>query len=479
MPDRQIPIRQYADTAANLAASNPVLLNRQLAIETDTGKAKLGNGVNNYNDLIYVFVGGLTGSGTTNKIPKFTGPVLIGDSQITDNGLSGISITNIPAATTDTDKFLVSDGGTLKFRTGSQVFSDIGSISSTGSNGYVAKFTPNGNSLGNSLLQDDGNKISINKNASVTTQDVSTIVTSGVEENISLVLSPKGNGSILGNIPDGTAIGGMARAPYTVDLQLGRSNSNEVAGGQYSALIGGWNNVTGVDASSSGIFTGNRNAIAGSSTAAILAGRYNNINGSFGSGACILGGEFNTVTSASGAIILGGVDNSVSSNSIYSITGGRSAQSTMYGQRTMGAGSRTQTLDVRLFRSVITPGKKQLFLDGQSFIAIIPDKTIWNVNIQFSALVTSKGDSSFNVGDSYFGNYNCCIKNIGGTVSLLGTLTDLMSPKFDASMSTCLFEVSAETSTSSLRLDFTPPSTYNTWGTIRVIATLYMTQAGY
>src|SRR5210317_4843 len=40
------------------------------------------------------------------------------------------SITTIDAATGDLDKFLVSDGGTIKYRTGAQVLSDIGALSS-------------------------------------------------------------------------------------------------------------------------------------------------------------------------------------------------------------------------------------------------------------------------------------------------------------------------------------------------------------
>lgn len=49
----------------------------------------------------------------------------------------GLSIASIPAATTDTDKFLVSDGGLVKFRTGDQMLSDIGAAPV--GMGFVAK----------------------------------------------------------------------------------------------------------------------------------------------------------------------------------------------------------------------------------------------------------------------------------------------------------------------------------------------------
>ena len=42
-----------------------------------------------------------------------------------------LSVSFVSAATTDTDRFLVSDGGVLKYRTGSEVLSDIGGVPST------------------------------------------------------------------------------------------------------------------------------------------------------------------------------------------------------------------------------------------------------------------------------------------------------------------------------------------------------------
>lgn len=45
------------DTSSNLTTSNPILENGQLAIESDTGKLKVGNGVDHYNDLDYFNIG--------------------------------------------------------------------------------------------------------------------------------------------------------------------------------------------------------------------------------------------------------------------------------------------------------------------------------------------------------------------------------------------------------------------------------------
>jgi hypothetical protein len=108
--------------------------------------------------------------------------------------VGGASISSIPAATTDTDKFLVSDGGVLKYRTGSELLSDIGAqpsgsyvpaartltingttydlsanrswtigggISGSGTTNYIPKWTSS-TALGNSIIDDDGTSASVN-----------------------------------------------------------------------------------------------------------------------------------------------------------------------------------------------------------------------------------------------------------------------------------------------------------------------------
>ena len=58
----RIQIRR--DTAANWAVNNPVLLQAEMGYETDTNKAKFGNGVDPWNDLEYFAAGGGTGTGS-------------------------------------------------------------------------------------------------------------------------------------------------------------------------------------------------------------------------------------------------------------------------------------------------------------------------------------------------------------------------------------------------------------------------------
>ena len=76
-----------------------------------------------------------------------------------------VSVSSVAAATTDTDKFLVSDGGMLKFRTGAEVLSDIGGqplltnpVTGTGVAGQVAYWSGTNSQTGsNNLFWDAAN----------------------------------------------------------------------------------------------------------------------------------------------------------------------------------------------------------------------------------------------------------------------------------------------------------------------------------
>jgi len=75
-------------------------------------------------------------------------------------GSTGLTLNTITNATSDTDKFLVSDSGVIKYRTGAQVLSDIGAASSGSLGNYLplAGGTMSGtiNSTATTALQMDG-----------------------------------------------------------------------------------------------------------------------------------------------------------------------------------------------------------------------------------------------------------------------------------------------------------------------------------
>lgn len=80
---------------------------------------------------------------------------------------SEVQLEALNNATVDTDKFLVSDSSTVKYRTGAEVLSDIGGqsaltnpVTGTGTLNYVSKFT-GASTLGNSLIFDNGSAVGI------------------------------------------------------------------------------------------------------------------------------------------------------------------------------------------------------------------------------------------------------------------------------------------------------------------------------
>lgn len=107
------------------------------------------------------------GSGEALTINKTSGS---GNAMSVTGGLTSLvnlTLSSIPNATIDTDRFIVSDGGAIKYRTGAEVLSDIGGqpaltnpITGTGTTNYVSKFTGT-TTLGNSQIFDNGTNVGI------------------------------------------------------------------------------------------------------------------------------------------------------------------------------------------------------------------------------------------------------------------------------------------------------------------------------
>lgn len=123
--------------------------------------------------------------------------------------IGSVSVSSVAAATTDTDRFLVSDGGVLKYRTGSEMLSDIGAqaagsyvpttrtltingttydltanrswtitagVTGSGTTNFIPKWTSSTN-LGNSIIDDDGvsASVSLSTNGSLNIKYLSAI----------------------------------------------------------------------------------------------------------------------------------------------------------------------------------------------------------------------------------------------------------------------------------------------------------------
>jgi len=92
---------------------------------------------------------------------------------ISVNGSGHVVFTTVPSAASNTDKFLVSDSGVLKYRTAAQLLSDIGAqasgnyqtaltnpVTGTGTANYLPKFIGS-TSIANSLIFDNGTNVLI------------------------------------------------------------------------------------------------------------------------------------------------------------------------------------------------------------------------------------------------------------------------------------------------------------------------------
>lgn len=108
------------------------------------------------------------GNGEALTINKTSGS---GNAMSVTGGLTSLvdlRLSSIPNATIDTDRFIVSDSGAIKYRTGAEVLSDIGGqaaltnpVTGTGTLNFVSKFTSTGSTLGNSQIYDNGTNVGI------------------------------------------------------------------------------------------------------------------------------------------------------------------------------------------------------------------------------------------------------------------------------------------------------------------------------
>ena len=170
--------------------------------------------------------------------------------------------------------------------------------------------------LGNvSVLFLNSRRIGIGKDTSVTTQSVAVVEVQ--DANTSIVLKPNGTGAIIASVPDGTATGGNARGQYAVDLQLQRSNANEVATSQNSFIGGGWNNKI-IGGSYGAIVSGRGNTLNSNSWYTFIGGGFGNtITGDYST---VSGGQSNTASTNTHATVVGGQSNTASGQ--YSVAGG-------------------------------------------------------------------------------------------------------------------------------------------------------------
>ena len=149
------------------------------------------------------------------------------------------------------------------------------------------------------------------------------------------VISPKGAGALLADVPDGLAAGGNKRGASAVDFQITRTGAGQVASGARAFIGAGQNNT----ASGANAFVGAGSTNTASNTAALVVGGTSN-TASAGS-SVIVGGDSNTC-SASNGFVGGGFLNSATSNNYATVVGG--AQNTASGQASIVTGGSSNSV---------------------------------------------------------------------------------------------------------------------------------------
>lgn len=144
----------------------------------------------------------------------------------------------------------------------------------------------------------------------------SLLVPKTTETNADAIISPKGNGALLAQVPDGLVSGGNARGLYAIDLQRERATANQVASGDYSNILsGGSNKASGYLAS---VLGGYGNTASGQGS--VVLGSINNTVGSgntaSNTGSFVGTGQYN-VSSGQYSTILNGAHHSITGN--YSV----------------------------------------------------------------------------------------------------------------------------------------------------------------
>jgi hypothetical protein len=345
-----------------------------------------------------------------------------------------------------------------------------------------------------------------------------------------------GNKFILGQ-EDGTVAGGNARGDGAVDLQMSRSAANQVASSNYSAILGGQNNIlSGTDShcliaggSNNNITYGFGNTISGgrsnringtgfASDITIVGGTSNVANGSH----AVVGGQNNTSNGTNGNAIFGrlntaggqytaivgynnnqsgqgsfvcGVENGGNTNYAtnisyhgYSYLLGQFVQGTQWAGGTY-AGTFQNSVVLATGNPTLTSGATAtLSLDGggTTNLVTIPasvnnqSNRSWNVTIKYTAVVTNITGTAtgISIGDTKTQNIDIGFKKVGASSSLVGA-GSYSIPQEDSSMSSASL-VPSSAGGGTLALTFTAP-TFAGGGsiTLKIIAKLELTEAGY
>lgn len=174
---------------------------------------------------------------------------------------------------------------------------------------------------------------SVNTSTPNATVHAARFIATGSATDMDAVVSVKGDGSLLAQVPDNGTGGGNKRGAKAVDWQMDRSANSKVASGSRSVVAGGVSNVAS-----------NTGSVVGGGSGNTASGQYAGVpcgisNTASGTDSAAVGGTSNTA-SGSDSIVIGGATNTASGTDT-TVLGGR--ENVASGTRSVASGYQAST----------------------------------------------------------------------------------------------------------------------------------------
>jgi hypothetical protein len=262
-----------------------------------------------------------------------------------------------------------------------------------------------------------GATATLNTTGTNATTNVTQIIASGGTSNQSIALSPKANGGLYGQLPDGTATGGNARGLIAVDWQLQRTAATQIASGSGSTISGGVNNTS--SSQNSTVVGGSGNTASGQYS--VAGGLSSQASGNY---SVALGQT--AIASGSPSYVLGYNSSALAAYSVA--LGGYASSRTTIG--VFAFASQALSLGAAQYRQLIPVASTS----SATAAAMLSDSTgSQSANNQMS--VPTGCASAFNAtvvahntstGDCARWTIKGLAKNVGGTLTLVGTPTSTL-----------------------------------------------------
>ncbi len=159
------------------------------------------------------------------------------------------------------------------------------------------------------------------------TKPAHVLAATGTGTDLDIVISPKGNGALIADLPDGAATGGNKRGTFAVDLQMYRTANTQVASGNISTISGGQGNTASNYLSTVG---GGFHNTASNNVSTVGGGGYNHASGTYST----VGGGYTNTASGYASTVGGGSNNTASGGFSFAVGNRNTAQS--YGETVLG-----------------------------------------------------------------------------------------------------------------------------------------------